>query len=136
MTPERMGPNTPVSDELLSLAMDAADEVGRSDEGDYRARHALMDFVAQRPGLIVRLIENEDDRMSVLAEDLRKTKVERDKLLPFVLVRCPKCREFMMPDGEEVGTCDWHPNAPPHRKVSMLEPCVNWVPFTQVKEDT
>lgn len=106
-------PNS-VSDELLSLAMDAADEVGRHDEGDYRARHALMDFVAQRPGLIVRLIENEDDRMSVLAEDLRKTKVERDRLLSFVKT------------DDRLGVCDWHPNVPPHRKTLTIEPCVNW----------
>jgi hypothetical protein len=52
--------------ELLRLAMEAAEEVSRHDEGDYRARHALMDFVAGNPSLIVRLINNEEDRMALL----------------------------------------------------------------------
>lgn len=29
---------------------------------------------------------------------------------------------------EQLGTCEWHPNVGPHRKVTMLEPCKGWKP--------
>lgn len=28
-----------------------------------------------------------------------------------------------------LGTCDWHPQIPPHRKQRTVEPCVNWKPI-------
>lgn len=107
--PTSGGPYNAAEQEAMAEAERRGYEAGAADMR--RAAERVVLSMEVRPEVVEHLASivaaEVEQQCAVLAEDLRKTKAERDRLLPFVIQKCGNCGAVTAPQSEEEHDCRW-----------------------------